>query len=89
MPETTLLRAFVIDPRPLFGEGMRACLSKGGHVMLGASPRSQRGVVSAGFAPARSPDRGSAFRRVRFDDLPRDTSPLIDTQDHPLHGTRG
>ncbi len=35
MPETTSARAFVVDPRPLFGEAMRACLSEGGHAMLG------------------------------------------------------
>jgi DNA-binding NarL/FixJ family response regulator len=35
MPGTTVARAIVVDPRPLFGEGMRACLSKGGHLMLG------------------------------------------------------
>lgn len=35
MPGTTVARAIVVDPRPLFGEGMRAFLSKGGHLMLG------------------------------------------------------
>lgn len=35
MPETTFQRALVIDPRVLFGEAMRACLSQGGYVMLG------------------------------------------------------
>lgn len=35
MPETRTAHAIILDPRPLFGEGMRACLSKGGHTMLG------------------------------------------------------
>ena len=35
MPETRTARAIIVDPRPLFGEGMRACLNKGGHTMLG------------------------------------------------------
>jgi DNA-binding NarL/FixJ family response regulator len=35
MPGTTFLRAFVIDPRPPFGEAMRAYLSKGGHALVG------------------------------------------------------
>lgn len=35
MPETTFARALIVDSRPLFGEAMSACLSKGGHAMLG------------------------------------------------------
>jgi DNA-binding NarL/FixJ family response regulator len=35
MPETRTARAIIVDPRPLFGEGMRVCLSHGGHTMLG------------------------------------------------------
>jgi DNA-binding NarL/FixJ family response regulator len=35
MPGTTFLRAFVVDPRPPFGEAMRAYLIKGGHALVG------------------------------------------------------
>lgn len=44
MPETTFLRAFVIDPRPLFGGAMRACMSKGGHALLGQALTLSEGL---------------------------------------------
>ena len=34
MPETSTARAIVLDPRPLFGNAVRAYLNKGGHTML-------------------------------------------------------
>ena len=34
MPGTFIVRAIVADPRPPFGDAMRACLVKGGHVVL-------------------------------------------------------
>jgi DNA-binding NarL/FixJ family response regulator len=37
MPKMTSARALIVDPRPFFGEAMRACLNKGGHAMLGQS----------------------------------------------------
>ena len=34
MPEIVAARAIVVDPHPRFGDSMRACLAKGGHVAL-------------------------------------------------------
>lgn len=44
MPKTTFLRAFVIDPRPLFGGAMRACMSKGGYALLGQALTLSEGL---------------------------------------------
>jgi hypothetical protein len=34
MSGAVTVHAMIVDPRPFFGDAIRACLAKGGHVML-------------------------------------------------------
>ncbi len=41
MLETAIVQAVIVDPRPLFCDAVRACLAKGGHIVVGQAQTLQ------------------------------------------------